>query len=115
VTAPRKPQRYIVTDKCGANCSMNPRNNSAAEHIHRWYEEGKNLPSIITLAAGEGVKVSHGALGRHFASHVMSEAQVLEHRDRLRTAAQRGSHRGLGTDHRAGSGVHAAGGVPDHP
>jgi hypothetical protein len=51
---PRPPQKFIVSDHCTGQCSLNPRNLPIATLVHGWYEEGNNNATILKKALGDG-------------------------------------------------------------
>lgn len=87
MSLPRKPQKFIISDRCTGQCSLNPRNCPIHEQVHGWIEAGDNNPTIQRKASAMGVKISNGALGRHFASHLLKAHEIALGGDRGRSPA----------------------------
>jgi hypothetical protein len=77
VTLPRKAQKFLINDRCSGKCTLSARNLPIAEQVHTWFEMGDNNATILTKAQKIGFKLSNGAVGRHFANHLVREDTVL--------------------------------------
>lgn len=72
-------KRYVVGG-CTSTCSLNEA--ALGPHwsktLHAWYEEGMNDFLMEERARGQGLNVSHGAIGRHRKNHLIEADSVQE-------------------------------------
>lgn len=71
--APTMPARRFAIQSCARTCSLNvakftPR---VAAMVHSWFEQGFNNYDIAAKAAVLDYKLSHGAISRHRANHLV--------------------------------------------
>lgn len=70
---PTMMARHLRVEGCKAACTLNatrypPR---VGDAIHKWYEDGFNNYAIIAKASLLDVNISHGAVARHRANHLV--------------------------------------------
>jgi hypothetical protein len=72
------PTEFVVAGSCSQRCSLNKVNLGEKRHalVMDWYQMGYNDFKIEELARAAGMKMSHGAIGRHRKSHLIDKATM---------------------------------------